>query len=396
MAGRLVGLSAAALLATSPSFLLQVMSPMSDVPATGWWSLALVLMLLGSRGAAFAAGLSAGFAILTRPNLVPLAVIPGLFLVWSAVRERTLTGRAAQRVWLFAAGTLPFCLAVASLNTFWYGAPLSNGYAPLDRLYDVKNVWLNLARYPRWLIDAQTPVVLLMFVAPFLLPRRADGDIGDAPRRVAVAWLLFIIAVFGCHVLLTPFDAWWYLRYLLPAFPAMYVLTSVAILSISTRLMRPLRDIATIVVIVLLAARGLRYAYDNLVFDFQASQKKFVSVGEYVARRLPQHAIVFAHMHSGSIRYYSGRTTVLWSAIPETELGVIVEQFRRLGLHPYLVIERGEKVDFRQQFQHGSDLAALDWPPIAQLHDVPAVEIYDLVDRQPAANGRHDSTEIID
>ena len=396
MAGRMVGLSSALLLATSPPFLFQLMFPMSDVPATSWWSLALALMLFDSRGAAFATGLSTGLAILTRPNLVPVAVAPGLFFLWSAVRERTLTGRAAERAWLFAAGMIPFCVAIAILNTFWYGSPLSNGYNTFDRLYGVQNVWPNLARYPRWLIDTETPIVLLMFVAPFLLPRRAGLDIRDTPRPLAMTWLLFIIAVFGCHVFLIPFDAWWYLRYLLPAFPAMCVLTTMAILSISTRLMRPVRDIATAAVILFLAARGLRYAADHAVFGFQEGERKYVSVGEYVARRLPERAIIMASVHGGSIRYYSGRMTVLWPAIPDTRLDVIIEQFRRLGLHPYLVVEQGEKADFRKRFQDGGDLAALAWPPIAQLRHRSAVEIYDLVDRQPVADGRHESTEIID
>ncbi|HLG59063.1 MAG TPA: glycosyltransferase family 39 protein [Vicinamibacterales bacterium] len=84
LAGRAVGLSAAVLLATSPSFLFQLTAaPMSDVPVTAWWALALALVLFESRGAAFASGLAAGAAILTRPNLVPLALIPAALLLWT-------------------------------------------------------------------------------------------------------------------------------------------------------------------------------------------------------------------------------------------------------------------------------------------------------------------------
>ena len=41
LAGPLVGASAAILLASSPPFLFEIVSPTSDVPATAWWALAL-------------------------------------------------------------------------------------------------------------------------------------------------------------------------------------------------------------------------------------------------------------------------------------------------------------------------------------------------------------------
>ena len=47
---RLAGLIAAALLATSPIVLFQIVQPMSDVPVMAWWALALTFALLpGSR-----------------------------------------------------------------------------------------------------------------------------------------------------------------------------------------------------------------------------------------------------------------------------------------------------------------------------------------------------------
>ena len=92
IAGPMVGLAAAVLLATSPVFLYQLMSPMSDVPVTAWWALCLALLPFKRRAATLAAGLLAGIAILTRPNLVPILCVPGLFLLWAAVRDRLAPG----------------------------------------------------------------------------------------------------------------------------------------------------------------------------------------------------------------------------------------------------------------------------------------------------------------
>jgi hypothetical protein len=394
LAGRPVGLSAAVLLATSPTFLFQLMNPMSDVPAMAWWSLTLALLPCESRGAAFAAGVSAGLAILTRPNLVPVAVVPGLFFLWGA-KERTWTGRAVPRALLFAAGAIPFCVAVAALNAFWYGSPVASGYGAFDHLYGWANVWPNLSQYSRWLLETQTPVVLLACVAPFLLRTRVDGTAVRGSRRLALMYLLFIVAVFGCYLLLTPFDAWWYLRYLLPAFPPMFVLTSVGLVALSTRLMGRLRGVVTVAVVVFLAARGIRSSVDLLVFKIEEGQRHFVSIGNYVARRLPERAIIITTTYSGSVRYYSGRLTVLWVWIPGTRLDSAIEELRRLGLHPYFIFQAGEEAEFRKWFQDDSEFAALDWPPIAKLGDESA-RVYDPADKPAAARGRLVRTEIID
>ena len=85
---RSAGAAASLLMAASPPFLSMLLLPMSDVPATAWWALALALGPFDSRRAALGAGLAAAAAIATRPNLVPLAVVPGALLLWRAWLER--------------------------------------------------------------------------------------------------------------------------------------------------------------------------------------------------------------------------------------------------------------------------------------------------------------------
>ena len=74
--GTLIGLSAAVLLATSPVFVYQLLNPMSDVPVTAWWALSFMLLPIKRRDAALAAGLFAGLALLTRPNILLVAMVP--------------------------------------------------------------------------------------------------------------------------------------------------------------------------------------------------------------------------------------------------------------------------------------------------------------------------------
>ena len=117
--GRRVGAVATVLLAASPALLFQLThAPMSDLPAAAWWTVALAALFRPSRPAALLCGIATGAAILTRPNLVPLAIVPGASLLWSAIRSSGAASRAWQRLVLFAAGSIPACAAVGVLNAY--------------------------------------------------------------------------------------------------------------------------------------------------------------------------------------------------------------------------------------------------------------------------------------
>ena len=66
------------------------------------------------------------------------------------------------------------------------------------------------SRYAEWVLDAQTPLILLTFAAPFLL---RSGSAREEPRatRTAFAWLgvAFAISIVACYLPYTVFDAWW-------------------------------------------------------------------------------------------------------------------------------------------------------------------------------------------
>ena len=271
---------------------------------------------------------------------------------------------------------------VAYLNVKWYGGVLSNGYGSLDYLYGPENLWPNLTRYSGWLLESQTPVVLLAVAAPFLLGRRADTESGTyGPRALAVTWLLFIAAVAGCYAFYAPFEVWWYLRFFLPAFPAMLVLTSIVLIAAATRLARAAGGLLAAVVVAVLVWHGVQFARNHGAFGFQEGERKYVAVGEYIGDRLPDRAAIICMQYSGSIRYYSGRLTVRYDWIPPNRLDSVIEQLRGLGYHPYIVLERVEMSKFLRRFQGNSELAALDWTPRAQLKHDSDVKIYDPADR---------------
>jgi hypothetical protein len=387
IAGPLVGLSAAVLLTTSPVFLYQLMYPMSDIPVTAWWTLCLVLLPIKRRGAALAAGVFAGIAILTRPNLVFVLLVPGMFLLWAAVTDRSDRGRAVRRLLLFVAGAIPACFVVAYLNAKWYGGVLSNGYGSLDYLYGPENLWPNMTRYSMWLLDSETPVVLLALLAPFFLRPQSDTDSGTyGSRAVAVTWLLFIAAVAACYAFYAPFEVWWYLRFFLPVFPPMLVLTSIGLNAAATLVARAAGGLVAAVVVAIVVWHGVRFATANGAFGFQEGERKYVAVGEYVGSRLPDRAAFICMQYSGSIRYYSGRLTVRYDWIPPNRLDSVVEQLRGLGYHPYIVLEAVEMSTFQRRFQEASKLGTLNWTPRARLKHDADVKIYDPADQRSGSD----------
>jgi len=359
--GRWIGVGAALLLASSPSFIFQLTSsPMSDIPAAMWWTVALACAFRPGSGWALASGVAAGAAILTRPNLVPLVLVPALWFARTAWGQG-LAARTLRPLAAFVLGVVPACVGIAVLYRYWYGSPLSSGYGELEDLYAWKHVLPNLARYPRWLLESQSPAVALAAAVP-LLVRTRNGD--DLAR--AFALIAFGAAVFACYLLYIPFDAWWYLRFLLPAYAPILVLTSAAVVLLATRVVPAVRISAAIVVFALISWQTLTYAHAASAFTV-AGEWKYKEAGLYVDTRLPERAAIFAAQHSGSAYYYAGRLTFRYTLLPPNKLDWTVDEVRRLGYEPYLLLEDWEEEEFRARFASQRAVEVLDRGPDAEL-----------------------------
>jgi hypothetical protein len=367
IAGPAAGAGGALLLATSPAFLFQLTAaPMSDIPATAWWALALVLVTVDRTSTASLAGLAAGLAVLTRPNLVILAIFPAVLLAWPVLRDRR-DATALTRTALYSAGVAAACLTIAAVNTYWYGWAVQSGYGPTFELYGWSNLALNLQRYSSWLVETQTPLVALAVAAPFFVPSHATRQHSRfGPRTLAaVAWC-FAAVVLGSYLLYMPFDVWWYLRFLLPGFPVLTVSMSITVLGLTRRLPGLIRGPVAAAVIGVLAWNGYAIASEKNVFDSE-SDRKYAVIGRHVDRRLPKRAVLLAMQHSGSIRYYSDRPTLRYDWIKPEDIGTVISRLQALDYVPYIVLEEWEVDEFRRHFSTSGQIGALDWPPVAQL-----------------------------
>jgi hypothetical protein len=381
LAGSASGLMGAALLFTSPVFLYQLKEPMSDVPVTAWWLLAILLAAAPAPWSALAGGLAASAAILTRPNLVPLAVVVATFvLMYSAAGFRERLRNAA----LFSVGVIPGCVSVGVLNSTLYGSPLASGYGSMSELFGVSYFWPNLSRYATWLIQTETPLVLLAPVAMVFINR--------IERRLSWLFVAFSAALYACYAFYLPFDSWTYLRFLLPAIALILMLTAACILHLSSQLSSSFtRAIVAALVVLFLAWRwestGLKPP--------PANERRYAVIGEYVRDQLPPNAILLSIIHSGSVRYYSGRTTLRWDWLPAEWLEPSLAFLRSNGYRPLLLIEDWERSQYTERFSAQSKLGSLDWPPIATYHGGVRADIFDPEDRQRFLAGERIETRII-
>ena len=83
LAGPIAGAMAAVLIASSPALLYQVVQPMNDVTTAALW-MATFVGLIHRRWVL--AGVFCGLALLVRPNLLPLALVAGFFVLGTGDR----------------------------------------------------------------------------------------------------------------------------------------------------------------------------------------------------------------------------------------------------------------------------------------------------------------------
>jgi hypothetical protein len=337
--------------------LLMSMFPMSDVAGAALWTAALLLASRTAWAAHAAAGVVSGIAITVRPNLAPLAVVPALIAASSATGAGVRP--AVRAVLVFASACLPFVLFIAWLNNDLYGSPLLSGYGDATSLFAAAHIGANAVRFPRWLWDTQGP---LLFAFPLAAWIRGPKPSGRALRRML---LVFVAGVFACYLGYTPFNAWWYLRFVLPALPVMFVLAADVAWCGTRRFGTRAQIAATVIVACVAVDYGLTPARQRGAFAIGDGEQKYADVGRYVAANLPVNAVVLAVQHSGSIRYYAQRRTLQWEWLDGAWLDRAIEHLRGAGFEPYLVLEEFELAAFRERFASQRGVAFVDRPPQA-------------------------------
>jgi hypothetical protein len=353
-----VGLAAALLVAASATVTYLSLTPMSDVPSAALWSLALALALGTSWRAAGGAGLALSAAMLVRPNLAPLVALCLLRLLVDDLRARRVRRWWQSRALVCLLALAPGVLFLARHNATLYGSPFLSGYGRLDQFYAWSHVAPNATRFVSWLSQAESWWALVALLG-VLLPIRFL-HYGAPGRRWASLMTPMTACVLATYLGYLVFDDWWYLRFLLPIWPAMAV--SAVLLLAWLWHAGGVRQAAAVALAVFVVVKTLAFGWEHSR-TIGLTESRYAQVAQIVATVTEPDAAIITLQHSGSVRYYGGRMTVRWDVIEPTELDGAIAWLIGRGHHPYLLLDRFEVDRLRANYAKDSAIGALNWTP---------------------------------
>jgi hypothetical protein len=336
---RPLAVAAATILALFPTFVLQSLQIMSDVPATFW---ALLTIWLALRRNPIAAGIAFGIAVWVRPSNILLAIplaIALRFEVPSLIRA--------------ALGALPFGALLLIFNSAMYGSPFTTGYGAIT---DFTMRCACLGEHARWLAKLLTP---LIFPGGLLLifDRRAEAW---RHRLLLPAWFGAFFIFYSQWAVC---DAWWYTRFLLPAIPAL-ILGTLLVCRFSPK-------IAAVVVVIVIAVCAHAWETFHIlrIDEDQAIYPRSIAVAERV---LPRQAMVVSGLLSGAFMNYSGRFTARWDRLDAERFQLLRAYAGDANLRWYAVLSEVEvkMEEFRRRLPG-------KWTPIARYENVVVYRLED-------------------
>lgn len=365
-ASRLLPLLASSLVFTNPVLLNSAIQPMSDVPAA-FWVMAAVAALWRDRPWAFVGGVSAGMAMLTRPPLLLAAIAIGGVAAWK--------GRGPLSK--YAAGLAPAIIGLLVLHWRLYGHPLNSGYGSAGALFGASVIAENLTIQAKWLTIVLTPLLPLGFLVACLWGHR---------RFAWFAGVLFVSVALPYTLYRAVFVDWEILRFLLPGLVPLGIVCADGFLAALSRAgfktvgpngtrVTQWMPVAALAIAVFAAIGSHSYLSNHNVFGLWRQESKYPLVGDWFQQHTSGDTIVLAALHSGSLRYYGGHSTLRWTEIPPDKLANTVDVLERRGYRCYLVLDGAEEEqEFRQRFP-ADELAAVDMSNEARVRNVSILKL---------------------
>ena len=332
---------AASLLALCPAYVFHAIQPVSDVAATFWVLLAAFCALRADRQwIAAAAGAAFAMGVLVRPTNI--LFLPALLI---------LVRRPLSLI-PFGVAAAPFAIFQLWVNATLYGSPFASGYGDVGELLSMHGTGVRLQHYLFWLA-AQLPLAF-----PFGLAALAMRRIDRRTRIAAGVWFLaFMIFYTGYSV----YEAWWYVRFLLPAVPAILLLAALAA-STGMRRFAALSNVAAVGAAMVLLAAQLALV---LEFDLHTTNRGERIYPELIAKALPYFgadALVLTTQFSGALHYYTGRAPSRIEYLNPESFATLRSRAAERRRPVFALVNEWEIRDLRKH-------APGNWVPIMTLRD---------------------------
>jgi hypothetical protein len=167
----------------------------------------------------------------------------------------------------------------------------------------------------------------------------------------------FATVVLACYIWYLPLDDWTYLRFLLPAYPAIITLSAAAFVRAIVRARLP--EGVCVAVAVGVICFGLWHA--RPAFKVAEFDDRYRAAANF-SRSLPSNAVVLSNLHSGSLRYYAGLMTARYEWIGSDQYDAALRWFQQRAYPVYAVLDEPEVDEFRAKYSSTADVSWLDRP----------------------------------
>jgi hypothetical protein len=310
--GRGWAVTAVALLWGCPIWIFHALQPLSDCVATTWILGALVCACRARHRLpwAAAAGACLGVAVLVRPSSI-LAAAPLAVILWRH-------GRAAA---LLAAGGLPAAVFLGWYNLRLYGSPFQSGYnqggASLWAAFGAEFAGPNLRSFATWIPPVLSwPVVVLAGLGLPWLFRHHRGT-----ALLLTLWFAAFVAFYTTYFCAG--ENWGYLRFLLPAFPAVILAALLAAQHVTARLPRAARRFGPAAVVGVGLWFQLSLAETLRVADIRSAERHYWAAARWIAAHAPADAILLTLQLSGAVTFYDTQPLVRWDQISRADFALL-------------------------------------------------------------------------
>ena len=292
-------------LATSPLFIFMSLQAMSDMPALLWITASVVAAMFSRRSffSAFVAGFALAFAVLIRPTNV-LGLLPVAFGI----------GPDWRRWFRFGIGAAPAALAFCILNHALYGHAITTGYGNVGGDFGLQFVRPTVINYLHWLPIELTPLIVLAVALPVVLWGKTDFLL-----PVLGSWIVSFLAFYLFYRYTQ--RTWWYLRFVLPAFPALIV----SALLVANRLLRNGRPSVfwAAGVIASLFVLGWNISWTSRLSAQRAGrgERVYLETSTWIHDHLPADCVLVAMQESGALYYYTKHPILRWDSMTPEVFG---------------------------------------------------------------------------
>ncbi len=351
---------AAMMIGLCPLYLFMGLQPMSDGPSLVWLTLAVIFGLRGRDhvGWALASGAATAMTVLLRPANA-IAFLPLLIALgsWRAVL-------------LWVAGALPG--AAWQLWHAWalFGSPFATGYGNMRAAFGFEWIAPTAGHAVVQLTVAFTPVIWLAVIAPFL--RSVDQRV----RWVLGGWVLvyfgFYAVYYYTHL------SWWYLRFVLPAYPALVVLALLGLRALTQKRGWALFSlpagrrtvVVSIALTVALAANALFQDRRLLALHSSDGNRLYSDLAAWMKAEVPSHSAVFTFEASGALFLHTDLVVLRLDQVDAQENTRMATHLRQGGHQVFAVIFHLE-----EQAETNARLPKGDWVPLQRFGHVEVLRL---------------------